>query len=956
MNSAHEETVSVSGRILIAGMLVISLGIGIPPGSTTALVVTETTHLFGGDVSLTTGSQGLSDIPVAWSGNGAAMIFLDYAPEQGDRGNFLILVDSSNQLTVPPIRLTDGSWVYSKVLWDGTAYICLLGADDAVVMKRFLPNGTLEREANLPFSGDRNSRFDASLEEGIIHVVRQVEDLDVEWIDFSTNGERLSAPVTVTLEGEMERVAFLEDGFGVLSVSPFSVENPFVRYYYLEIFDGPGNQVGDTTTLYDLSSTPTRAFCWNGTNFLCTGASEQADGGESILVFRFDRQGQAVGEPIEIGYIPPGGSGNVATELIWTGENFLAVWDQGLSDPLEKTEDIYARLLDENGAPITPPLKVNADILNEENHGTLFTGEEFQIFSVEQGNKNPSVALSRVRVDESAPLPENRALLTVTGNLPSAEAVPIRVKRYTTSLKTENGFPETWDVIADFSGYLPEYSVDVTGQILDGPGRIVRIDQPRPWNNYTVAVYFAREESQLEGTTRIELTWGEEVLPGPTPTPTATPTLTPTPTPVGLDGPLNFRVYIDGSDLVHVQRNRVWIEHLSYKKPTKIYVNQTTWTLSWLENSSRSYNELYPPLPGAGFFVYMTSPRDRGPVEMIQTPNAQNDYEAIVYLNDDDYAGTAWYEFTLAWTDVVPPTPTPPAGNNYLVWSGIIGSTWDNLLEIQEDRVTVQGGGSGYWTTISAEFSNPLPGYPVNLTAIHTIGSATVAILEQPRVSNGFTARVCLEIPSKSNDILQEIIFTWGGRVQPEPTPTPWPTWNPAAPTPTPIQGAPKVLWIVLDSAFPAHSYGLDFIDFADIFAQLGAENTHILAGSQSVTDDLLHGYAAVIFGNTDDLPPLSEAEQENVVQFVREGGSVLVIGDQFRLYRVEPSAIYASSVTEPFGIRFSTFVGGIFTDFSDHSLTRKLSAVSADMGSVLLIQSPAEAIGWSVDGQTILA
>ncbi len=954
MNTLRKGNLFAISFFLFIGILVVCLGIAISQSSATSLVVTESRHLFGGEISLATDNHGAYSIPVARAENHSAAIFFDYAPPQGGGGLFLILVDENRNLTLPPIRLAD-RWAYSKVLWDGTAYICLVVTKDGLVMKRFYPNGTLELEVNIPMPGDRYSDFEAFLEEGVIHIIRQAGTDHAFWADFSTNGERLSHEIDITLAGVMEHVAFLKDTIAVLS-NGWNPVNYIDEETYLQIYDRLGNQVGNGSVLPGFAYTPFRAFCWNGTNFLCIGAREQPDMGESILVFRFDRQGQVIGEPIEIGYIPPEiyyGTPVSTTELLQAGKNLLAVWDQRMTDG---QENIYARLLDEDGIPLTTPLKVNSEPLNYVNHGTYFTGDEFQMFSVEQGTRNPSVVLTRIRVDETAPPPENRVVLTVSGNLPSTEAVSIRVKGYTTSLRSEDGFPETWDVVSEFSGFLPEYSVEVTGRVLDGPGCIVHIDQPRPWNNFTATVHFEREESHLEGVTRIELTWGEEIPPGATSTPAPTPTPTLTPTPVGPDGPLNFKAYVDGADLLHVQGNRAWIENLKYNTPTEIFVNQMIWRPVWDGETSLVFDQLYPPLPGAGFYVYMTSAKGRGLVQLAQIPDAWNGYEAIIFLNDKDYGSAAWYEFSLAWTDVPPPTPTPPAGNNYLTWRGIIGDFGVNLLEIQGDQVFLYGPASLHPVTILSKFSNPLPGYPVNIAANHTIGDATVAILEQPRASNDYTARVTLETMGMS-DIYQEIVFTWGGRIQPEPTPTPWPTWNPVAPTPTPIEDAPQVFWIVMERAFPSdgQGYGYDFVEFADMFTQLGAENRHVLVGSQTITDDLLQGYAAVIFGDTRDTSPLSEAEQETVVRFVRRGGSIFVIGQQDLDYILEPPAIYASSVTEPFGLRFSTQVRGTFSDFTDHPITKEVEQVWG-RGSRLLVEPPAEAVGWSRDGQEILA
>ena len=346
----------------------------------------------------------------------------------------------------------------------------------------------------------------------------------------------------------------------------------------------------------------------------------------------------------------------------------------------------------------------------------------------------------------------------------------------------------------------------------------------------------------------------------------------------------------------------------------------------------------------------------RGNITLVQSPDASNNYEAIVLLDDDSHGAAAWYEFSLYWTETPPiiPTPTPP-GEHYLVWRGILGMWGDSLLEIKGDSVNLL---SHEWNekarAISTRFSESLPEYPVNLSAAVVEGDVTVAIRQQPRAENGFTAQVAIDQTIFDDGVI-EIILLWGDQVPPDPTATPIPTFDPNAPTPTPIIGAPKVLWIVMDRAFSNSGSQSDFIEFSEMLTDLGAENDVVIAGEQPITDGLLAGYAAVIFGDTRTVPPLTADEQGCVLRFVRSGGSIFVIGQQDLDYMLEPSAIYASSVAEPFGIRFSTTVGGMFTDFVDHPIFNCVTSLYGAGGSALLVEEPAQALAFANSGEAVL-
>ena len=267
-------------------------------------------------------------------------------------------------------------------------------------------------------------------------------------------------------------------------------------------------------------------------------------------------------------------------------------------------EDIWTRLLDTDGNPISEPLRVNAESLDQANHAIIQTDTGFAIFSVEKGSYNPSIDYAHIAIDPDQ-TPEKKITLTVSGELTDSAPIAIKVRSHAASSYTDSAIPENWSVRGEFPSALPLYPVDIEGQVVEGVGNIVSVDQPRVWNDYKATIYLERQEPNLDGNTTIELTWGNEVPDGPTPTPTATPTSTPTPP--GMVDMLSFKAYIDGSDLVHIQGNRVWYTHLKYTKPGlhdgnnfPTYINGAEWIPSWSNDLSSIYEDLDPLLPEEG--------------------------------------------------------------------------------------------------------------------------------------------------------------------------------------------------------------------------------------------------------------------------------------------------------------------------------------------------------------------
>ena len=125
---------------------------------------------------------------------------------------------------------------------------------------------------------------------------------------------------------------------------------------------------------------------------------------------------------------------------------------------------------------------------------------------------------------------------------------------------------------------------------------------------------------------------------------------------------MTFRAKIDGSDYVHVQGEDVWYVHRYYELPGRYpgenyptYVNGNAWYPQWQYpdpregNYTTPYTPLTPPLEPGASDVNVEVIAARGSITLTQVPDASNNWEAIVLLDDDPLGGPVWYEFDLNW-------------------------------------------------------------------------------------------------------------------------------------------------------------------------------------------------------------------------------------------------------------------------------------------------------------------
>jgi hypothetical protein len=133
------------------------------------------------------------------------------------------------------------------------------------------------------------------------------------------------------------------------------------------------------------------------------------------------------------------------------------------------------------------------------------------------------------------------------------------------------------------------------------------------------------------------------------------------------------------------------------------------------------------------------------------------------------------------------------------------------------------------------------------------------------------------------------------------------------------------------------------YSEAAKLAEELGAANEEVQEDTR-LTPAKLSAYDAVVFMNMETTRTLSADEQAAIRGFLAAGKSILVIGQQDPGTALSREAVFANSVTSPYGIQFTTGDAPDATTLADHPITRGLTSVPGG-GSVLQVSPPAEAL-----------
>jgi len=115
---------------------------------------------------------------------------------------------------------------------------------------------------------------------------------------------------------------------------------------------------------------------------------------------------------------------------------------------------------------------------------------------------------------------------------------------------------------------------------------------------------------------------------------------------------LTVRAYIDGSDVINVSGDRLWIKHDTGSLPGKlIYINGQTWTPTWTTNGvSSEFAGLNPQFRARiGQKIQVVKLVGRGLVSIEQFPSADNDQTLAARIDDEEAGGADWYEIGISW-------------------------------------------------------------------------------------------------------------------------------------------------------------------------------------------------------------------------------------------------------------------------------------------------------------------
>ena len=113
---------------------------------------------------------------------------------------------------------------------------------------------------------------------------------------------------------------------------------------------------------------------------------------------------------------------------------------------------------------------------------------------------------------------------------------------------------------------------------------------------------------------------------------------------------LTLSADIDGSDVVKVSGNRLWIEHEEFNLPQRIILNDKVWIPQWTTNVSAPYEGLQPPFaPRDPRKIQVSKKAGRGKVSVVEIPTVANDQTLSIRIDDNEQGGADRYTIRVTW-------------------------------------------------------------------------------------------------------------------------------------------------------------------------------------------------------------------------------------------------------------------------------------------------------------------
>jgi hypothetical protein len=263
---------------------------------------------------------------------------------------------------------------------------------------------------------------------------------------------------------------------------------------------------------------------------------------------------------------------------------------------------------------------------------------------------------------------------------------------------------------------LPERRQNVRMEVIEGRGRARIVEQPRPENNYTLAV---RVEDREGGSSRYSLEFYWEGRGGGFRLPE-----TPRWSGVARENSLSWMGRVDDEVVVSCRRNSCEAEAVRGQQV------------------ARDRFRFSDPLPERDVTVSLEDTSGRGEIRLVEQPRERNDYTARVLIRDRD-GGSGDYSFTLAWT----PPPRGDRGFDFarrgLVWSGRVDGRVRVIVE--GNSVSTQALSGRPVEAERADFARGLPRRDsANATVRKLRGRGRIEIVEYPSRRNDY--RLVFEI------------------------------------------------------------------------------------------------------------------------------------------------------------------------------------------------------------------
>jgi hypothetical protein len=112
---------------------------------------------------------------------------------------------------------------------------------------------------------------------------------------------------------------------------------------------------------------------------------------------------------------------------------------------------------------------------------------------------------------------------------------------------------------------------------------------------------------------------------------------------------MTFKAYVDGTDVVKLRGQSVWIEHQAFQLPNKITVNGKKWVPQWDGSTSVPYSLGWGFNHRRGANIKLTKRIGRGTITIIEKATPGNQETLSIQVDDGSYAGADWYEFVVSW-------------------------------------------------------------------------------------------------------------------------------------------------------------------------------------------------------------------------------------------------------------------------------------------------------------------